>query len=354
MKKIGISADTLKSKHSEYKKALEQELKQSAKILDEYKKDHGKLEVFFNRIIDNITPVLEAPGVYKPVIIKDNNPITAIMHITDGHMGAIQEPSEIEGFNMFNPAICDSRQIKYAQDFIKWITVQRFGYSINECSVIVTGDLISGDIHDELKITNAFPVTEQVIRAAELLSKQILLLAPHFAKINIEFITEDNHSRLTKKPQMKEAGMNSLNYLVGYIAKLYVAKQKNVEFNIYPKFEQIIHVATRNYLICHGHGSSSWMGVPWYSIERKMGKESQARMQLIMRDIELAKSVGFHKYIFGHYHTPIDTELYSGGGSVSGTDALDHKMGRYAKPSQPAWLVSQKHGEFNRINFNLE
>jgi hypothetical protein len=351
--KTGISKAELKSKHSEYKGALEQELKQSSKILDEYKKEHGKLEVFFNRLIENIIPIVEAPIFYKGKSEKNTTAMTAVMQITDGHMGSIQESSEIEGFNEFNPEICKDRQTKFAIDFIDWINIQRGGYVINDCSVLVTGDLISGDIHDELRTTNAFPAPIQVVRAGELLAEQLMLIAPMFKKINVEFITEDNHSRLTKKPQMKEAGMNSLNYLVGYIAKLYLAKQKNIEFNIYPRFEQVVHVATRNYLICHGHGSISWMGVPWYSLERKMGKESQSRMQLIMRDIELAKTVGFHKYIFGHYHTPIDTELYAGGGSVSGTDAYDHKAGRYAKPSQPAWLVSPKWGEFNRINFDL-
>jgi hypothetical protein len=41
------------------------------------------------------------------------------------------------------------------------------------------------------------------------------------------------------------------------------------------------------------------------------------------------------------------------GASLQGTDAYDHQAGRYANPGQSAWLVHPKHGEFNRINFNL-
>ena len=352
-KKIGLSEDAFKSKHSEYKKELEQELRSKDKILEQYKKSHGQLEIFFDRLLEYIIPVMDAPKLYKPQTSKEGKLIAACLHNTDWHNGAIQEPDEIEGFNKFDPQICESRVERLAEEFLKWITVQRHGYTINECSVLVTGDLISGDIHDELKITNAYPVTEQVVRAAELLAKEILLLAPHFQKINVEFITEDNHSRLTKKPQMKEAGINSLNYLVGYIAKLRLSKQSNVEFNIYPKYEQIVHVLTRNYLLNHGHGIQGWAGIPFYGLERKLGKESQTRMQLIMKDIQLARTVGFHKIISGHIHTPIDTELYAVGASLSGTDALDHKAGRYANPSQPAWLVSGQWGEFNRINFDL-
>ena len=237
--------------------------------------------------------------------------------------------------------------------FIDWVEMHRSNYLVNNCSVIVTGDLISGDIHDELKITNEFPITVQVVRAAEVLTKQIAMLAPNFLNVTVHFITEDNHARITKKPQMKEAGYNSMNYLVGKIAKIYLEKHKNVQFNIYPQFEKVIHIENTQYLICHGHKIVGWMGIPWYSIERKVSRESMARMQIIMNDISKAKEIGFHKYIFGHWHTPFDSPLYSCCGSVSGCDAYDHSSGRFSKPSQSAWMVHSKHGEFNRINFNL-
>jgi hypothetical protein len=72
-----------------------------------------------------------------------------------------------------------------------------------------------------------------------------------------------------------------------------------------------------------------------------------------MKDIERAKEVGFNKIVHGHFHTPFDTPLFSCGGSVSGTDAYDHGCGRHATPSQSAWMVHPKWGEFNRTNFQL-
>jgi len=35
------------------------------------------------------------------------------MQISDGHMGAVQDSDEIEGFGVFDPEICEQRQIKY-------------------------------------------------------------------------------------------------------------------------------------------------------------------------------------------------------------------------------------------------
>jgi hypothetical protein len=235
--------------------------------------------------------------------------------------------------------------------------MHRQSYRIDECAVIVTGDLISGDIHEELRVTNEFPTPVQCVKAAEILTEQITNLAPSFKEVKIHFIVEDNHSRLTKKPQAKEAGFNSFNYVVGKIASIYLAKHDNVVFNIYPQHEKVVSVSSRQYLIMHGHGLPQYFGVPWYSIERRAGRESTARMQEIMThsDIEKrAKEIGFHKIVFGHFHIPFDHALYSCCGSVSGTDAYDHSFGRHADPSQSAWMVHPRYGEFDRTNFNLK
>jgi len=347
-----LNESEMRSKYSEEVQELSRQLAEKDIILDGYKKEHGKLEVFFNRVCNLITPVLPLPSQFK-LEKRSQSECIAVMQISDGHMGAVQLADEIEGFGEFSPELCESRQISYAERFIHWIAMHRQAYNIREVAILVTGDLISGDIHEELKVTNAFPSPVQVVRAAEVLTKQVAMIAPHFEKVTVHFISEDNHARLTRKPQAKEAGFNSLNYLVGKLAGVYLEAHHNVEFNIYPQYEKVVTVLNRQYLISHGHGLISWMGIPWYTIQRKVGKESTSRLQIIMNDIVKAKDVGFHKYIFGHFHTPFDDVLYSCCGSVSGTDAYDHKNGRFARPSQSSWIVHPKHGEFNRINFQL-
>ena len=348
-----LTENQLKEKHSERYLELEKQIRDKDLILDNYRKDHGKLEIFFNKVIEAIRPVDPLPIIYKTTgKQKQGSAIVAVCQISDSHCGEVQEPKEIENFGEFNPEICEARNIKYAEKFIDWADMHRNSYTLNECAVIVTGDLISGDIHEELRVTNAFPTPVQCVRAAEILTKQIALIAPHFNKVTVHFLVEDNHARLTKKPQMKEAGYNSLNYIVGKLAESYLSKHDNVEFNIYPQFEKVIHVLSRAYLICHGHKILQNFGVPWYSIERKVGRESTSRMHLIMNDLNVAKEIGFHRYVFSHWHTPFESFLYSCNGSVSGTNSYDHSFGRFANPSQSSWMVG-KYGEFNRINFDL-
>jgi hypothetical protein len=355
MKKQGISIDELSVKHSEYVKELEAQVTASELNLKDYRKEHGKLESFFNKVLASIEPVLPIDRIYEPSK-STSSPCVAVMQISDSHCGAQQMSDEIEGFNEFNFDICKTRQINYTNRFLNWVEMHRQAYKVNECAVLVTGDLISGDIHEELRVTNEFPVPVQCVKSAEILTEQIARLSPLFTVVKVHFIVEDNHARLTKKPQAKEAGFNSFNYVVGKIASIYLAKHPNVEFNIYPQHEKVVSVSNRQYLIMHGHGLPQYFGVPWYSVERRVGRESTARMNEIMThsDIERrSREIGFHKLVFGHFHVPFDHALYSCCGSVSGTDAYDHKFGRHAYPSQSAWMVHPKYGEYDRINFDL-
>lgn len=353
-----LSEEQLKGRHDEEKQQLHREIREKDTALRQYRKEHGRLEVFFNRVISCLTPIEPLQSVfektYKQKKGTDRSEVIPVKHITDSHMGAVQEASEIEYFNEFNPEICDRRNIGFTQGFIDWVLLHRNAYNIRQCNVIFTGDLLSGDIHDELRITNAFPVPEQVVRAAQIHTKQIALLAPYFEKVTVDFLTEDNHSRLAKKPQAKEAGINSYGYLIARMMEAYLGGHDNVVFNIHAMYEKVVRISTMNYLIAHMHEVKAWMGIPWYGIERRTAREATARQSIIMNDTSRSLEVGFNKMIGGHFHTPFDSPLYCGGGSVSGTDAFDHKHGRHAEPSQSAWMVHPEHGEFNRINFWLK
>ena len=341
------------SDNSELVNELKRQLDEKNRILDGYKKEHGQLGMFFDSLIANVQAIKPLAVKYVPKQQHSATEVIAVMQITDGHMGAVQRPDEIEGFNEFNPEICRARQLDFAHRFNRWTDRNRLSYTINECAVLVTGDLISGDIHDELKITNAFPITVQVVEAAKVLAEQMIELSQNFTKITVHFISADNHGRLTKKPQAKDEGLNSMNYLVGTMAKAYLSQLSNVDFNIYPMHEMVVRVGNRNYLITHGHGMRAWMGIPHYAIERRVAKESQARLQLIMDQKLKMAEVGFNMFIFGHFHINLLTDMYACAPSVQGTDAYDHSAGRHGGPGQVGWLLHPIYKEIAREKFEL-
>jgi hypothetical protein len=343
----GISEGEIRSQHSEDVRELKRKLAQKDRQIEEYRKEHGVITTLFDSIKDSIPVYPKSVVSYKTPTKKAGKPSCGVvLLICDSHYGAIQNASEIEGFGEFSPEICERRSMTFVSEVIKWTELQRSSYVIDTAHVLVAGDLISGDIHDELRVTNAFPVTQQVVGASRILASQILELSKNFQKVKVHFICEDNHARLTKKPQAKEAGINSFNYLVGEMAGIMVSAQDNVQFNLYPQYEVVVNVEGRRYLLFHGHNmpSGAW-GISWYGIGRKVQMEALKRL-----NSDLGRR--FNKVICGHWHTSMSTPTFWIGGSVSGCDAYDHKNGRYSEPSQSSWLVNDKY-EWARIDWQL-
>jgi len=349
--------DGLRDKHGSYSEELKSKLREQEKMFSEYRKSHGKLEVFFEQVIQAITPY---PNVRRTVSRRGGErtgkSCVQVAQVSDWHMGEVQVRDEIEGFNEFNPTICRERALTFAQKLVDRVDLQRNNFTVDDIHIICTGDMISGDIHQELKVTNEWPVPVQVVEAGELFAEFIYNLAPHYKRVVVHYLVNDNHSRLERKPQSKQEGLNSHNYTVGKIAEIRLSGIKHVEFNLYPMYEKVIEVNGMQYLITHGHNLRGWMGIPWYSYQRHVGKEAMSRMSLIMNSPDIksaAAKIGFHKMMTGHFHTPFNHPLYSCCGSLSGTSAYDHKDGRFADPSQSGWFNHAKYGEFDRTDFRL-
>lgn len=326
--------------------ALQAERDQIATAYKEYKREHGQLDQLMAEVLAAIPAIKPQAPVYKPPKTKRvDRDVAVVLHVTDAHHGAIQVKDEIEGFGVFSPEISRSRQFGFVQDVMDWIELHRTVYSIPEARFLVTGDMISGDIQD-FRVTNAFPAPQQAVEAGEILAHQVSTMAPHFERVIVDIITLDNHGRMTKKPQSKEGGINNWMYVVANISRTLLSAHKNVNVNIWAQPQKVVNVNGRNYLICHGHEVSGWMGFPFYGIERKVAREAMKRMNA-------PDFTKFNKVIIGHWHAPMTTQYFWVGGSVSGTDANDHQNGRQADPQQVSWMVHPQWGEFDRTEWKL-
>ena len=347
------SLQSFEAEQSEIVKHLQAQLDAKDRVLDDYKKNTGQLEVLSASVVAAVVASDPVPILYNP---KDEPSTTEVMGVhqnTDWHIGAQQNADEIERINEYNYSIAHSRVEDLTHRSNRLIERLRGSYKIRNGVLICTGDMISGDIHDELTRTNEFPVPIQVVKAAELFAAGVTVISQNYANLRVEYMTADNHSRLTRKPQAKEQGINSFNYLVAVIAEKILSRMNNIEFNINTEPQKVVPVLNMRYLAMHGHQIKAWSGHAWYGWDRKVGKESTSRLAMIMDEPERMDTLGFNKIVAGHFHEPIDTLHFSIGGSLSGTDAYDRDNGRYAPPSQPIWLVSEKYGEFGRVNFSL-
>lgn len=322
--------------------ALQAERDTLAAAFQEYKREHGQLEQMLNEVLAALPAITPQAPVYKrPKSLKVNKGVAVVLHVTDAHHGATQDADEIEGFGCYSPELSRARQFGFVRDVLDWVELHRATYDVAEARFLVTGDLISGDIHRELQVTNAFPTPRQAVEAADILSMQVATAAPHFEKVIVDIITDDNHGRLSIKPQAKEAGFNNWMYVVANMTKTLLGGIGNVSCNVHAMNQKVVAVAGRRYLLCHGHDVMGWAGFPYYGIERRVAREAIKRMNG-------PDFTRFDKVVMGHWHAPLEHPNFLIGGSVSGTDAYDHKQGRHSPPQQVSWMVHPVWGEFDR------
>ena len=105
----------------------------------------------------------------------------------------------------------------------------------------------------------------------------------------------------------------------------------------------LAEVAGWRFLLEHGDLFKSWMGIPFYGIQRGRGREAVRRMNT---------DLGFHYQAIGHWHVPTMLEGSTIiNGSLSGTSEFDHGAGRHANPAQVAFMVHPTRGLFNMTAF---
>lgn len=275
---------------------------------------------------------------------KPGKPVIPVLKFSDWQIGQMVLASETEGFGEFNWEIAQRRVFTITDGFLRWVHTMRYGYRIDECRILVEGDMIEGDVlRDEAAITNEFPAPVQTARTGLLLGEAVARVAPHFGHVKVVEINVDNHGRTTRKPMTKRAPENTFNYLVHTIANQVLAKHPNVETFVAPGMKHVENINGFRFLIEHGHTVKSWMGIPYYGMERERAREATKRM---------GTDLWFHYQSIAHWHVA----AWVGGnmlinGSLPGTSEFDHSCGRHAPPSQVAFLVHPEHGAFNFTPF---
>lgn len=332
-----LNADSKQKQPTNKEAALKEEVQRLKKQLEKKNVSSGSDELFVERLeesINNAAPSLRfinekwrGDGSFKK-----NHEATEVLHISDWHIG---EMDNIGGFNKFNYDIACDRVKTLTNKVLSWTKMHRSMYKVDELVIIATGDMISGDIHDELRCTNEFPAPEQCVKAAMLISKMTNELSSSFKKVRMEYIVADNHSRTTKKMEFAP-GTNSYNYIVGTMSKILLRDNNTVEFNLYPEIQHVIKVEGLKYLITHGNSiRGGFAGIPYYGMNRKLGAEALIRMNM-------DDDYHFNRIVMGHYHTPFLNNGVEMSGCLSSTTAFDHASGRHSPACQTGWLVSKK------------
>jgi len=326
--------------------SLRAQVEQLKSQLRSYQEGEGAKRELADALSSAVRAIEPYPRVNYTRTKDPSKSVSLVCDLSDLHIGEVIRSAEVEGLNEFNWAIAQDRMFQYDKNLIKWSAVQRKVYPIDELVILAKGDYISGNIHQELLTTNEFPAPVQAVNAGHLIGEFVSRLASHFDRVRFIGVGADNHSRLNPKPQAKQKAQNSYSFVTHAIVRECLRKHSNVEFIEAEGMKYLAEIKGWRFLIEHGDALKGWAGLPFYGMQRGMGKEALRRM---------GGNRDFHYWSMGHWHTPciIEGRILING-SLSGTSEFDHSCGRHSEPCQVSYMVHPKYGLFNWVAWKFK
>lgn len=302
------------------------------------------------KAVDALTPLV--PYSYKAGKSAEAE-MAAVLQLSDWHIGEVISESETGSFGRYNFDIAKQRANYITDKFLGWLQSHRASFKIPKVYVFGQADWVSGDIHNELRVTNEFPLPEQAVRSGQLFAQVLARIAPHAPELHVVAIEPDNHGRMNPKPQFKQKARNNMSFVTYAMAEALLKEHGNINWINNHRIRELVDVVGQKFLIEHGDVVKSWQGIPYMGMLRHTAREANKHMRAILEKQrqELARlhnEYGFDFVALGHFHVPnvIDNQILVNG-SLSGTSEFDEGVGRYAKPSQVSFLVHPKYGFFD-------
>lgn len=256
----------------------------------------------------------------KSLEYKENKNISSdndiVVHFTDIHAGIIIDNK----WNQFNENILKERINKFLNEILN---IQKRHNSEN-CYVII-GEIISGLIHDNLRLEANTHIIEQFMLVFSYISDFLVEISKQFNKVEV-YVTPGNHSRCVAKKDASMKGEN-LDNMLPFALKGYLQNYKNIYIKDNIEDESIAKFNIRGNNIMASHGD----------------KDSPKK---IVQDFSLMFKEFPDIIYLGHRHTNGLTTISDckviESGCVSGTDnfAIDHRLTN--KPEQTVSVVSQR------------
>src|SRR5262249_13117582 len=146
------------------------------------------------------------------------------------------------------------------------------GYEFPTAYLGVNGDLVTGSIHDLEKYSNGKTIIESVAECGYLLAEAVRNVAAEFEHVEM-VCTVGNHGRLPDARRMEQkAPLRNWDAAVYFFAQAVLRDVKNVNITIPNSYAAAYEIQGLNVLQSHGHQIKSWGGIPWYGLQRHVGR----------------------------------------------------------------------------------
>lgn len=244
-----------------------------------------------------------------------NSSTDLLVHLTDIHTGI-----EIHNWkNDFNADILRQRIEKFTSDIL-----DIRGQHDSENCYLVIGEILSGIIHNNLRLQNNMDLMEQFKYVSELISAMLSRMANHFSHIYV-YTTPGNHSRISPKKEEALDGEN-MDVLLPFYLKARMQNVENITIcdnTVEPEIA-MFNIRGNNVFAAHGH------------------KDSPSN---VVQNFTMMFNIKPNIVLLGHRHTNGLTTVYDTkvieSGCCSGSDNYAVSIRKVNKPEQTVSVIGE-------------
>lgn len=271
---------------------------------------------------------------------KKGHKAIGTLHLTDTHFDEVIRPEQIGGYNAYDRKIAEERLKKLGEGTLKIARDYIAGVDYEGLEILATGDIFSGDIHEELRLTNEGTLFEGVIYWAPRLIAWLKMLADDFGRVNVSCVV-GNHGRMSAKPIYKNRPQNNIEWLFWHYIASNVASEGDtrITFQIAEGLSDVVTVYNTVYEIEHGDEFKGGSGIAGARSPLLLGQHRTAVQRMAM-------GTRIDYQVVGHFHQlqPPSQGLIMGGSLKGYDEYAAGKKFRPERPQQGFWLTSPEHG----------
>ena len=312
---------------------LEAELKAAAKVDEQATIIKGVIGKMARQVEE-----LEAPEwIIKPNS-KPSAPGVPTLFLSDLHWGEKVFPSQINNVNEFNLKIAHERMATLVDSAVHLLQIISPKMDYPGIVVPLGGDMMSGDIHEELTATNEIPSLPVMLDLFGVLVGVIESLATTFGAVFLPTCT-GNHGRNTKKIYAKDRHATSFDWLLYQFLARHFEKDKRVTFLIPDGPATHYKIFGHRYRLSHGDR----LGRGGDGIIGALGPIIRGDHRTRSRDAQI--DLAYDTQIIGHFHQLTMMTRVIVNGCLKGMDEYSYTEGYpFEPPQQALWLTHPRYG----------
>jgi predicted phosphodiesterase len=277
---------------------------------------------------------------------KVANGVEMALLLSDAHFPEVVDPAEALGLS-YGPEVTRARFSYLVERTARLIEVQGASAPVGKLTIPVLGDMLSGDIHEELSETNAMVSVEATTEMGEMLFDVGKLFSEIVPEVEM-IVIPGNHPRMHKKPRAKKR-YNNFEYLMGQITAAHAKRVTNFEVKVPKDIIYTHRIFDFKIGMTHGDGSkaASFAGIPFYGLKQRANANQAMRSRLGLDRNDMLMMGHFHQLMMwqeGDCHIMINGSIKGGDeyGIVSRNSAPEAVQALLTFHKERGWINTAK------------